>query len=69
VKKRLTQSCRRKFRLKFPDTSCPSGGKISKSVKEVRTHSILIDTKPLVTSSILTDEKLHDIGGWLEKNI
>jgi hypothetical protein len=35
--------CRRKYRRKFPDTTCPSGDTISKLVS----HGILIDRKPL----------------------
>jgi hypothetical protein len=54
-------SCRRKFRRKFPETTCPSGDTISKLGKTFRTHDILIDRKPLKRSSVLTEEKLHDI--------
>jgi hypothetical protein len=31
-------------------------------VKEVQTHSILIDRKPLKRNRVLTEEKLDDIG-------
>jgi hypothetical protein len=55
------KSCRRKFRHKFPDT-CPSGDTISKLVKKIQTNSILIDRKPLKRNTVLTEEKLDDIG-------
>jgi hypothetical protein len=45
VKINSYKSCRRKFRFKFPHTTCPSGDTISKLVKKVRTHGILIDIK------------------------
>jgi hypothetical protein len=35
-------------------------------VKKVRTHGILIGRKPLKRSSVLTEEKLDDIGHGLE---
>jgi hypothetical protein len=47
VKKKKHKLCRRKFHHKFPDTTCPSGDTISKLVKKVRIHGILIDRKPL----------------------
>jgi hypothetical protein len=40
--KNLYKSCRRKFRLKFPDTTCPADT-ISKLVNKVRIHRIFID--------------------------
>jgi hypothetical protein len=52
------KSCGRKFRL--PETTCRSGDTISKLVKKVRTHSILIDRKPSKINRVLTAEKLDD---------
>jgi hypothetical protein len=46
VKTNSYKSCTRKFCYKFPET-CPSGDTISKSVKKLRTHGILIDRKLL----------------------
>jgi hypothetical protein len=43
---------------KFPDTKCSSGDTISKLVKKVRTHGILIDRKPLKRNRVLTEESL-----------
>jgi hypothetical protein len=37
-------------------------------VKKVRTHSILIERKPLKRNCILTEEKLGDIGHRLENS-
>jgi hypothetical protein len=61
VKKNSHKSCKRKFLCKFPKT-CPSRDIISKLVKKVRTHSILINRKPLKRNCVLTEEKLDDIG-------
>jgi ribosomal protein L20 len=66
VKKKTQQTCRRKFRRKFPETVCQSGYTISKLVNKVRTHNILIDRKPLKRYGVLTEEKLDDIGHRLE---
>ncbi|PNF15704.1 hypothetical protein B7P43_G12455 [Cryptotermes secundus] len=68
VKTHSYKSCRRKFRHKFPETTCPSGDTISKLVKKVRTHGILIDRKPLKRNRVLTEEKLDDIGHRLENS-
>jgi hypothetical protein len=62
VKTNSYKSSRRKFRRKFCETTYPSGNKVSKFVKKVRTHGVLIDRKPLKRSSVLTEEELHDIG-------
>jgi hypothetical protein len=62
------KSCSRKFRRKFPDTTCSSGDTISKLVKKVRTHGILIYRKPLKRTRILTEEKLDDIVHRLENS-
>jgi hypothetical protein len=56
-KKKSYKSCRRKFRRKFTDITCPSGDIISKLVKKVRTHGILIDRKPLKRNRVLTRGK------------
>jgi hypothetical protein len=37
-------------------------------VKKVRTHDILIDTKPLKRNCVLTEEKLDDIGHRLKNS-
>jgi hypothetical protein len=66
VKKNTYKSCRRKFHLKFPDTTCLSGDTVSKLVKKVQTHGILIDRKPLKRNHVLTEEKVDDIGLRLE---
>jgi hypothetical protein len=58
VKTNSYKSCRRKFRRKFPDTTCPSGDTISKLVKKVQTQGILIDRKPLKINRVLTEESL-----------
>jgi hypothetical protein len=47
-KKKTHTNCAREFQSKLPDTTCPSGDKISKLVKKVGTNSILIDRKPLL---------------------
>jgi hypothetical protein len=61
-KKNSYKSCRRKFRCKFPEKkTCPSGDTISKLVKKVQIHGILIDRKPLKRNTILTEEQLDDI--------
>jgi hypothetical protein len=68
VKTNSYRSRRRKFRRKFPDTTCPSGDTVSKLVKKVRAHGILIDRKPLKRYIVLTEEKLDDIGYRLENS-
>jgi hypothetical protein len=68
VKTNSYKSCRRKFRRKFPGTTCPSGDTISKLVKKVRTHGILIDRKLLKRNRVLTEEKLDSIGHRLENS-
>jgi hypothetical protein len=45
VKTDSYKTCRRTFHHKFPDTTCPSGDTVSKLVKKVRTHCILIDSR------------------------
>jgi hypothetical protein len=47
---------------------CPSWDTISKLAKKVQTHSILIDRNPLKVNRVLTEEKLDDIGHWLENS-
>jgi hypothetical protein len=37
-------------------------------VKKVRTHSILVERKPLKRNHVLTEEKLNDIGWRLENS-
>jgi hypothetical protein len=62
-KKNSYKSCRRKFHCKFPEKkTCPFKDTISKLVKKVRIHGILIERKPLKRNTVLTDEKLDDIG-------
>jgi hypothetical protein len=56
VKTNSYKSCRRKFHCKFPDTTCPSGDTISKLVKKVCIHDILIERKPLRRNRVLTEE-------------
>jgi hypothetical protein len=68
VKTNSYKSCRRKFHRKFPETTCLSGDTVSKLVKKVRIHGILIDRKPLKRSSVLTEEKLDDICDRLENS-
>jgi hypothetical protein len=68
VKTYSFKSCRRKFRRKFPDATCPYGDTSSKLVKKVRCHGILIDRKPLKINRVLTEEKLNDIGHRLENS-
>jgi hypothetical protein len=58
MKTKSYKSCRRKFCRKLPDIKCPSGDTISKLVKKVRTHSILIDRKLLKGNCVLTEENL-----------
>jgi hypothetical protein len=61
VKTNSYKSCRNKTSRKFPDTTCPSGDTLSKLVKKIGTHGILIDRKPLKRNCVLTEEKLADI--------
>jgi hypothetical protein len=68
VKTNSYKICRRKFRRKFPDTTCPAGDTISKLLKKVRTHGILIDRKLLKRNRVLTEGKLDDIGHRLENS-
>jgi hypothetical protein len=68
VKNNSYKLCRRKFCCKFPDTTCPSGDTIPKLVKQVLTHSTLVDRNPLKINCILTEEKLDDIGHRLENS-
>jgi hypothetical protein len=60
--KKLIQIVQEKILRKFPETICPFADTISKLVKKVRTHSILINRKPLKRNRVLTEEKLDDIG-------
>jgi hypothetical protein len=66
--KEKLKSRRWKFRLKFPDTTCPSGDTISKLVKKVWIRSILIDRKPLKINCVLTKERPDVIGHRLENS-
>jgi hypothetical protein len=66
VKTNSYKSCRRKFHRKFPETTCPSGDIISKLAKKVRAQGI--DRNPLNRNSVLTKEKLDDIGHRLENS-
>jgi hypothetical protein len=61
------KASKRKFNLKFSNTTSPSGDTISKLVKKVQTHGILIDRKPLKRNRVLTEEKLA-IGRRLENS-
>jgi hypothetical protein len=58
AKRNSYKSCRRKFRSKLPDTTCPYRVTISKSVKKVWTHDILIDRKQLKGNRVLTEKNL-----------
>jgi hypothetical protein len=62
------KSCRRTFRLKFPDTTCQSGGTIYKLVTNVMAHGNVIGRKPLKIHSVLTEGKLKDNGRRLENS-
>jgi hypothetical protein len=53
--------------LFFADRTCPSGDTISKLVKKVRTHGVLLD-KLLKINRVLTKEELDDIGRRLENS-
>jgi hypothetical protein len=57
-KRNSYKASRRKFNLKFVNTTCPSGDTISKVVKKVRTHGILIDRAPLKRNRLLNEENL-----------
>jgi hypothetical protein len=57
---------RRKYRLKFPNTTCPFEHIISKLVKKVGTRGILIGRKPLEGKNVLTEDKLDDLSRRLE---
>jgi hypothetical protein len=65
VKKRFYKSCKRKYHLKLSDTTFLS---ISKLVKKVRTHGILINRKPLKRNRVLTEGELDDIDHRLENS-
>jgi hypothetical protein len=67
-KKNSYKSCRRKFRPKFLDTTCPSGDTISKLVQKVRAHGILIDRKSLKRNGVLSEENLDDVSCRLENS-
>jgi hypothetical protein len=67
VKTNSDKSCKRKFRRKFPET-CPPGDIISKLVKKVQTHGILIERKPLKINRVLTVEKLDDISHLIQNS-
>jgi hypothetical protein len=58
VKTNPYKSCRSKFRRKYPDATCPSGDTISKLVKKVRTHGVLIGRELLKGNGVLTEENL-----------
>jgi hypothetical protein len=62
------KSWRRKFQLKFPDTTCRFADTVSKLVKKVRTHSILIDRRPLKINRVLAEEKLDDVGRHIDNS-
>jgi hypothetical protein len=68
VKKKSYKSCRRIFCLKFPDTTFPSRDTISKLVKKVRPHGILIGIKPLKRDHVLREEELDDINHRLKNS-
>jgi hypothetical protein len=68
VKSNSYKSCGRKFRHRFPHTTCPFGDITSKLMMEVRTHGILTDRKPLKRNCVLTEEKLDAIGHRLRNS-
>jgi hypothetical protein len=57
----------RKFRRKLSET-CPSGETLSRLVKKVWTHGILLDRRPLKGKRAVTDEELDYIGNQIENS-
>lgn len=60
--------CRRKFRRKYPESDVPSKSMIERLVKKFHSTGSVLDLKKRRRRSILTEEKLDEIGSFLERN-
>jgi hypothetical protein len=61
-----TRKCLRKFCRKFPGITVPSTTDIHKLIKNVRSTRSLLDKKLAKICSVLTEERLDEIGARLE---
>lgn len=60
--------CRRKFQRKYPESDVPSKSMIERLVKKFHSTGSVLDLKKRRRRSILTEEKLDEIGSFLESN-
>ena len=60
--------CRRKFQRKYPESDVPSKSMIERLVKKFHSTGSVLDLKKRRRRSILTEEKLDEIGCFLERN-
>jgi hypothetical protein len=60
------RKCRRKFRRKFHGNAVPKTTGIHTLIKRVTTTGLLLESKAAIMHSMLTEEKLDEIGVRLE---
>jgi hypothetical protein len=60
------RKCRRKFRCQFPGQPVPSRQSIHYLVNKLTATGSLVDKKPDRQRTVLTDEKLAEIGARVE---
>jgi transposase len=68
TKKSSYRTCRRKFHQKFPDINVPSKSMIERLVKKFHNTGSVLDKKKNRKRSVLTAEKLDEIGASLESS-
>jgi hypothetical protein len=66
VKKKSYESCKRKFRRRYPGVRIPASSTILRLVKKVRSTGSLLDKKYTRQNAVLTEETLDKIGARLE---
>jgi hypothetical protein len=66
VKCDYARKCRRKFHRKFHGNAVPKTTGIHTLIKRVTTTGLLLDSKAAIMHSMLTEEKLDEIGVPLE---
>jgi hypothetical protein len=60
------RKCHRKFQCKFPGEPVPSRQNIQYLVNKLKITGSLLDTKPDMKQTVLTEETLDDTGAGLE---
>jgi hypothetical protein len=68
VKKKFYESCKRRFRCRYPGVRIPAASAILRLVKKVRSTGSFLDKKYTRQNAVLTEEALDEIGARLENS-